>query len=224
MILVDGGTFMMGCTPEQGYDPDRIAYPVHQVKVSSFYISKYLITQQQWTDLVGRNPSIFKGPDLPVENLSWDHAQQFISCLNRVTGKKYRLPTEAEWEYAARGGKFSKGYKFSGSNNIDDVAWHHDNSDKKTHPVGTKQPNELGIYDMSGNVFEWCQDLFDCYYYERSEKVDPTGPSGFGAKHCVRGGSWFHDETERCRVSCRMSSVCHTCRDDLGFRLVLPLP
>ena len=158
MVFVKGGTFMMGATPEQGSDAGDGEKPVHSVTVSDFYIGKYEVTQAQWKAVMGKNPSHYKGENRPVERVSWYDIQKFIEKLNAKTGKRYRLPTEAEWEYAARGGNQSKGYKYSGSNDIGSVAWYTNNSGDRTHPVGQKQPNELGLYDMTGNVWEWCSD------------------------------------------------------------------
>ncbi|MBQ3247459.1 MAG: SUMF1/EgtB/PvdO family nonheme iron enzyme, partial [Alistipes sp.] len=163
MVFVKGGTFTMGATAEQGSDADSDEKPAHSVTVSNFYIGKYEVTQAQWEAVMGKNPSRFKGDNLPVERVSWNDIQKFIEKLNAKTGKRYRLPTEAEWEYAARGGNQSKGYKYSGSNDIGSVAWYTDNSSSPTHPVGQKQPNELGLYDMSGNVYEWCSDWHGSY-------------------------------------------------------------
>lgn len=140
----------------------------------SFYICKYEVTQKLWCEVMGENPSEMQGDDLPVEQVSWDDCQSFISKLNELAGKNYRLPTETEWEYACKGGKYSKGYAYSGSNDIDEVAWYDGNSEGRTHPVGQKMPNELGLYDMSGNVWEWCQDMHES-----------TG--------MCRGGSWIHN-------------------------------
>ncbi|MBQ0015371.1 MAG: formylglycine-generating enzyme family protein, partial [Bacteroidales bacterium] len=150
MVEVSGGTFKMGATSEQGSDAWNDEKPVHNVTLSSYYIGLTEVTQELWQAVMGSNPSYFKGLYRPVENVSWDDCQTFISRLNSLTGKNFRLPTEAEWEFAARGGTKSRGYKYSGSNTLDDVAWHVGNSGDKTHDVGTKAPNELGIYDMSG--------------------------------------------------------------------------
>lgn len=163
------------------------------------------------------NPSNFKGDDLPVEMVSWDDCQDFLSKLNSITGKKFRLPTEAEWEYAARGGKKSSGYQYSGSNTLGDVAWYANNSANKTHAVGTKQPNELGIYDMTGNVWEWCQDWYGSY--GDSPRINPMGAVG-GGYHVFRGGSW--DCSARlCRSSCRDFITPGNRYGYLGLRLAL---
>ncbi|HDP98542.1 MAG TPA: hypothetical protein ENN22_05075, partial [bacterium] len=154
MVFVAGGTFMMGSNE---YDNEK---PIHKVYVDDFYIGKYEVTQKQWFEIMGSNPSRFKGDNLPVERVSWNDVQEFIRKLNAKTGGNFRLPTEAEREYASRGGSRSAHFKYSGSNNVDNVAWYDNNSGRKTHPVGTKQPNELGLYDMSGNVWEWCSDWY----------------------------------------------------------------
>ena len=173
MVRVEAGTFTMGATPEME-NPNDDEMPTHQVTLTNdYYIGKYEVTQALWQAVMGYNPSEFMGDNLPVENVSWEESQEFISKLNRITGKKFRLPTEAEWEYAARGGNKSRDYQYSGSNNLSDVAWYTQNSDSKTHAVGTKQGNELGIYDMSGNVWEWCQDWKGTY--SSSSQVNPTG-------------------------------------------------
>ncbi|MBQ7951520.1 MAG: SUMF1/EgtB/PvdO family nonheme iron enzyme [Alistipes sp.] len=187
MVFVKGGTFTMGATSEQGADAYDDEKPAHSVTLSDFYIGKYEVTQAQWRAVMGSNPSSFKGDNLPVENVSWNDIQKFIQKLNTQTGKEFRLPTEAEWEYAARGGSKSRGYKYSGSNNIGDVAWYSGNSGSKTHPVGQKQPNELGIYDMSGNVWEWCSDWYGSY--SSSSQTNPKGPNS-GDYRVLRGGDW----------------------------------
>ncbi len=199
MVYVEGGTFTMGATAEQGDDADDWEKPAHRVTLSSFYICKHEVTQEEWEAVMGSNPSNFEGKHLPVERVSWEDCQTFISKLNSITGKHYRLPTEAEWEYAARGGNRSKGYKYSGSNTLGDVAWYNDNSGKKTHEVMTKSPNELGLYDMSGNVKEWCSDWFNREYYADSPNNNPKGPSS-GSSRVGRGGSWYYGATY-CRVS-----------------------
>ncbi|MBR4553277.1 MAG: formylglycine-generating enzyme family protein [Bacteroidaceae bacterium] len=218
MIAVEGGTFLMG-SPESDADAYDDEKPQHEVTLSNYYIGETEVTQELWEAVMGSNPSDFVGANLPVENVSWDDCQAFINKLNEKTGKTFRLPTEAEWEYAARGGKKSKGYTYSGSNAIGDVAWHLDNSGNTTHEVGTKQANELGIYDMSGNVWEWCQDWYGETYYENSSTTDPQGPAS-GTYRMLRGGSWI-DFARNCRVAIR---VCASpdCKDlNYGLRLVL---
>lgn len=176
MVYVAGGTFMMGATAEQDrYVRDET--PAHRVTLSGYYIGQTEVTQELWYAVMGTNPSEFTRFSLnPVENVSWDDCQEFIKKLNQLTGINFRLPTEAEWEYAARGGNKSNGYKYSGSNSIGKVAWHNGNSGYGTHKVGIKAPNELGIYDMSGNVYEWCSDWYSSSYYSSSPSTNPTGP------------------------------------------------
>ncbi|HIT14883.1 MAG TPA: SUMF1/EgtB/PvdO family nonheme iron enzyme [Candidatus Avimuribaculum pullicola] len=219
MVWVSGGTFTIGATSEQGSDADSDEKPAHSVTLSGYYIGKYEVTQKLWKAVMGSNPSYFKGDDLPVECVSWNDVQEFLRKLNRMTGKNYRLPTEAEWEYAARGGSNSSGNKYSGSNNIGSVAWYYDNSGSTTHPVGSKSPNELGIYDMSGNVLEWCQDRWASNYYSSSPQRNPQGPAS-GSYRVLRGGSWF-GSAGHCRVSRRNSISPDYWRHNLGFRLVL---
>jgi len=212
LVLVEGGTFTMGCT-DGDCNERSDELPVHQVALSSYKITKYTVTQQQWEAVMGKNPSYFKGYNLPVEQVSWDNVQEFIQKLNALTGKKYRLPTEAEWEYAARGGKLSKGYKYSGSDDINTVAWYTENT---THPVGTKAPNELGIYDMSGNVFEWCSDWYGTY--SEGAQTNPPGPET-GTWRIIRGGSYLNFGEYVCRVSFRIGTQPNNYRNDFGFRL-----
>ena len=218
MVKVEGGTFTMGATSEQGSDVDDDEKPTHSVTLSSFYLCKYEVTQALWQAVMGDNPSNFKGDNLPVEQVSWNDCQTFISRLNNLTGRKFRLPTEAEWEYAARGGNRSRGYKYSGSNTHPDVAWYDANSGRRTHPVGTKSPNELGLYDMSGNVREWCSDWKGSYSASSSKKCNS---SSRGSYRVYRGGCWNSFFTD-----CRSSSRFNFARDyrsdyDLGLRLAL---
>ena len=217
MIAVKGGTFTMGCTSEQGGNCYNSEKPTHSVTLSDYYIGKFEVTQELWQAVMGSNPSYFKGNNLPVEKVSWNDVQEFITKLNQKTGANFRLPTEAEWEYAARGGNKSREYKYSGSNNIGYVAWYTDNSGSKTHQVGTKPPNELGIYDMSGNVCEWCQDWYG--NYSSGSQTNPTGPSS-GSHRVLRGGSW-RSSAGRCRVSDRNASNPVNGDGIIGFRLVL---
>ena len=212
MIKVEGGTFQMGS--ENGYGSEK---PVHSVTLSGYYIGETEVTQELWKAVMGSNPSIWKGDNLPVENVTWDDCQEFISKLNQKTGRRFALPTEAQWEFAARGGNKSQGYEYSGSNNIDDVAWYWDNSSVQTHLVGTKLANELGLYDMSGNVCEWCADWYDGY--SSSSQKDPTGPET-GSFRVYRGGNWL-DRASYCRSACRGDGNPGCSDDELGLRLVL---
>ena len=215
MVHVEGGTFTMGATSEQGSDAYSDEEPAHQVTLSSFSIGRYEVTQEEWEAVMGSNPSYFKGMKLPVEYVSWDDCQDFIRKLNELTGKQFRLPTEAEWEYAARGGNKSRGYKYAGGSDLGSVAWYEDNSGGNTHEVGQKQPNELGLHDMSGNVWEWCQDWYGSY--GSSSQKNPQGSSS-GSHRVHRGGSWYCYAGD-CRVSNRGSDAPDYRNDDLGFRL-----
>ena len=218
MVGVEGGTFTMGATSEQGTsDPYDDEYPTHDVTLSDFAIGETEVTQELWQAVMGSNPSSFSGTNLPVEEVSWNDCQTFITKLNQLTGKNFRLPTEAEWEYAARGGNKSKGYKYAGSNTLSDVAWYGDNSSSKTHPVQQKQANELGLYDMSGNVYEWCQDWFGGY--SSSAQTNPTGPVS-GSYRVGRGGSWS-GSAKYCRVSLRYDYTPTNYFSYLGLRLAL---
>lgn len=222
MVYVDGGTFMMGSDAPYAYNDEK---PVHQVTLSSFYIGCYEVTQEEWEAIMGENPSKNKGARLPVENVTWGDCQNFIMRLNEKTGRHFRLPTEAEWEYAARGGKDSRGYRFSGGNDIDPVAWYEANSMGMTHDVGLKAPNELGLYDMTGNVREWCQDLAGNYGSEA--QLNPTGPSTSSQIYVVRGAGFSSKEVGEngglYRVTNRQSSANSTTgkAGSLGFRLVM---
>ena len=271
MVKVQGGTFTMGSTSEQGSDASDYEKPTHRVTLSNYYIGETEVTQQLWKAVMGNNPSDFgpketnvakcsydsfvadakqlnaKKPGTvriptrqewdaamvttegslkrPVENVSWDDCQEFIRRLNQLTGRNFRLPTEAEWEFAARGGVKSRGYRYSGSNNIGTVAWYDEiaryksesSPDYGTHNVKPKQPNELGLYDMSGNVKEWCSDWFGDY--SSVAQTNPKGASS-GSHRVSRGGSWFLNAW-RCRVSYRdYCSPSHR-GFDLGLRLAL---
>ena len=187
MVYVAGGTFQMGSN-----DGDDDEKPVHSVTLSDYYIGQTEVTQELWQAVMGSNPSDFKGAKNPVNNVSWNDCQEFIIKLNRLTGGRFRLPTEAEWEYAARGGNKSRGYKYSGSDYLGSVAWYKDNSGREVHPVGSKSANELGLYDMSGNVFEWCSDRFGDY--PSSPQTNPTGASS-GSERVARGGSYLNVES-----------------------------
>ena len=221
MVNVEGGTFTMGATPEQGDDATNFEKPAHQVTLSSFSIGQTEVTQALWLAVMGTNPSEFTGNlQNPVEMVSWDDCQEFITRLNMLTGKSFRLPTEAEWEYAARGGNKSQGNKYAGSSNIDEVCWYTDNSDATTHAVAIKSPNELELYDMSGNVYERCQDwYYEDYSYISGEQINPTGPDS-GTLRVMRGGSYMID-ANRCRVSRRGYITPTLKRNYIGLRLAL---
>jgi len=211
MIPVEGGTFQMGSN-DGGSDEK----PMHSVTLSNYYIGQTEVTQTLWKAVMGNNPSFSKGDNRPVEDVSWNDCQTFISKLNSLTGQHFRLPTEAEWEFAARGGNRSQGYQYSGSNTIGDVAWA-EYSSSKTHPVGTKQANELGIYDMSGNVQEWCQDWYGSY--SSSAQTNPTGPTS-GSYRVNRGGSWYSGYRD-CRSADRNINYPDDRCGLIGLRLVL---
>ena len=203
MVLVKGGTYMMG-DPNGDWDNKDCNEVPHKVTLSSFYICKYEVTEALWTAVMGSNPSRHPlGDNYPVEQVSWYDCQDFVEKLSELTGRHFRLPTEAEWEYAARGGQRSRGYRYSGSYNLDEIGWHLGNAkpnsrsslgDKKE--VGTKKPNELGLYDMTGNVNEWCQDKHNNDYYRHSPTTNPQGPdrSSFKDNRCIRGGSVWDDD------------------------------
>ncbi|HHV37555.1 MAG TPA: SUMF1/EgtB/PvdO family nonheme iron enzyme [Candidatus Cloacimonetes bacterium] len=232
MIFVEGGTFMMGSS--DGYDDEK---PIHEVSLSSFMISQYEVTQKEWLEVMGSNPSSFKGSHRPVENVSWHDAIDYcnkrsvkegltpcysgsgnnIACNWDANG--YRLPTEAEWEYAARGGNKSSGYEYAGSNTLSDVAWYYGNSGDKTHQVGQKSPNELGIYDMSGNVREWCWDWYGESFYEKSPIRDPRGSTSWRGR-VLRGGSWKSRLDLYCMVAYRSTNTPIVASNGSGFRVV----
>jgi len=215
MVFIQGGTFQMG--GNDGGDDEK---PVHSVTINNFYMGKYEVTQKQWQEIMGNNPSYFKNCDnCPVESVSWNDVQDFIRKLNEKTGKNYRLPTEAEWEYAARGGNKSRGFTYSGSNKVGEVGWYDGNSGSKTHPVGQKQANEIGLYDMTGNVWEWCSDWYRSDYYKSSSSSNPKGPTDSSFR-VLRGGSWY-SKPARQRVSYRYHDVGYPSnRSDVdGFRI-----
>ena len=218
MVSVRGGEFKMGATDEQGNDKYESETPVHKVKLHDFKIGETVVTQGLWKAVMGSNPSQFKGSDdLPVEQVSWEDAQKFIGKLNQETGRTFRLPTETEWEYAARGGRKSMGYKYSGSKKLDDVAWYGEQSGGQTYPVKWKNPNELGLYDMSGNVWEWCQDWYGDY--SKETQTNPQGPAK-GEKRVRRGGG-YDREARACRVTSRSCASANFKNNNQGFRIVL---
>ncbi|MBR4829717.1 MAG: SUMF1/EgtB/PvdO family nonheme iron enzyme [Muribaculaceae bacterium] len=223
MVHVEGGTFMMGAN-----EGDKNAYPdekpAHGVTLSDYWIGETQVTQALWVEVMGENPSKFKGnPNLPVESVSWEDCMVFIRKLNKLTGLEFHLPTEAQWEFAAREGNIGKDkrYLYAGSYDAFHIAWFEDNSGKKPHPVGQLAPNELGLYDMSGNVWEWCNDWYDNNYseYSNSTTVNPIGPE-LGTHKVVRGGSWG-DNAAGCRVSCRLINRPTFKGSNLGLRLAL---
>lgn len=228
MVYVEGGTFTMGCTSDQGGECQSDESPTRQTTVSSFYIGMLEVTQGQWEKVMGT--SIFQqqskagstatygtGADYPMYYVSWEEAKEFCTRLSRQTGKTYRLTYEAEWEYAARGGKKNEGTKYSGGWSIDDVAWYTSNSSSSTHPCGTKRPNALGIYDMSGNVIEWCEDWYGSQYLQYDNN-NPKGASS-GPNRVIRGGSKSY-EAKGCRVTYRNKITPSGRYSDLGFRVV----
>ena len=225
MVPVEKGSFQMG-----SWNGESGETPVHTVTIShDYWMGETEVTQELWEAVMGSNvrlqrdkadtswPLRGEGANFPMYYISWKECQSFVKKLSSLTGQEFRLPTEAEWEYAARGGMKSRGYTYSGSNSIDEVAWYTSNSNDKTHPVKSKKPNELGLYDMSGNVWEWCQDWYGKEYYSSSPSTDPAGPSS-GSGRVNRGGGWYY-YAERCRVAYRIDGN-PDCRDiALGLRL-----
>jgi len=217
MIKVEGGTYEMGSNT--GVKNER---PPHQVSVNGFYIGKYEVTQSEWQQVMGSNPSFFKGCDsCPVEEVSPEQVDAFLLKMNQRTGKHYRLPTEAEWEYASLGGIKTKGYRYSGSDSLEEVGWIAGNADNRTHPVGQKKPNELGLYDMSGNVWELCSDWWAPSYYKRSTVANPRNDKK-ALFRVARGGSWRSEEF-RCYSKARNRNVYDHHKQNGGFRIVLDL-
>ncbi len=222
MIFVEGGDFDMGGSDPEALDREK---PVHRVRVSSFCMAQYPVTQTLWESIMNsENPSRFKGDSRPVEQVSWEDAQQFIKRLNDLTNQSYRLPTEAEWEFAARGGRYSEGFLYAGSDKLKEVGWYDENSGSETQPVGQKLANELGIFDLSGNVYEWCEDRYrGSEYYEvcanQGTVEDPQGPES-GANRVIRGGNWSNI-ARGCRVSYRSGHSPGYRYSGIGFRLVV---
>lgn len=220
MVPVEGGTFNMGATQEQGNDAGTDEKPAHRVMLASFSIGKYEVTQEEWKAVMGNNPSHFKGSKRPVEQVSWNDCLVFIEKLNTMTGRHFRLPTEAEWEYAARGGSKSKSNKFAGSNNAEEVAWYNYNSDNETHEVGKKHANELGLFDMAGNVWEWCSDHKVNYENGSANEASANEISlnQADSNRVNRGGSWRSSE-KLCRVSFRFDDDATERFNTVGLRL-----
>ena len=241
MVEVSEGSFLMGATYEQIDGASANEFPVHQVTLSGFSIGQTEVTQELWVAVMGSNPSWFNGtgnPDYdsnhsyfdaginlrrPVESVSWDDCQEFIAKLNEMTGENFRLPTEAEWEFAARGGNKSRNFIYAGSNDVNNVAWYYynipslpDTEGWGPQTVATKAPNELGIYDMSGNVWEYCQDFYGDYTAD--SQVDPTGPAS-GDFRINRGSSWYDNHVEYCRVAQRRMVPPNEHYAAYGFRL-----
>ena len=209
----------------KSYDNEK---PIHRVNLREFLIGKYAVTQAQYQAVMGNNPSNFKGVQNPVEKVSWHDAIAFCQKLSQKTGQQVRLLTEAEWEYAAKGGNQSKGYEYAGSNNLDEVGWYYDNTGSKTHPVGQRKANELGIYDMSGNVWEWCLDVWHDRYKGKPDHLKNNGNEPWGemnldknddCSHLLRGGSWSN-HAWHCRSACRVISNARLQRSNIGFRVV----
>lgn len=219
MKYVEGGSFIMGVLDNE----DKTYYEEitsHLVKLDSYYIGETQVTQALWRAVMGNNPSCVKGNQLPVEQVSWDDCQEFIKRLNSLTGKSFSLPTEAQWEFAARGGNKSRGFLYSGSNILDEVAWYDGNSNSQIHQVATKKANEIGLYDMTGNVWEWCNDWYDGDYYEYSPQNNPQGPASGDGSRVKRGCAW-NCLAWCCRVPYRGSYYPDDRDYDIGFRLSL---
>ena len=218
MVFVKGGTYTMGATPEQASDAKANEKPAHKVTLSDYYIGETEVTQALWVAVLGGdNPSEYKAPGMPVELVSLEDCELFVEKLNALTGLKFRIPTEAEWEFAARGGTKSRGYKYAGSNDIGSVAWYESNSDNKTHPVKLKAPNELGLYDMTGNVWEWCCDGYGPY--SSAAQTNPKVSDDNADANVTRGAS-FSNEPKDCRISIRSFSPGYI-SPGLGFRIAM---
>ncbi len=217
MVKVEGGTFLMGATIKQDKYADNDEKPVHHVTLSDYFIGQTEVTQELWQAVMGNNPSFFKCRNCPVEQISWEDCQAFLGKLRELTGLPFRLPTEAEWEYAARGGNKSRNYKYSGSNKIEEVAWCEANSNNRTHKVGTKVANELGLYDMNGNVAEWCNDWYG--EYRDFPQMNPKGTEG-KEQRVYRGRAWNYTG-ESMRISHRNCDYPKQASFNIGFRLAL---
>jgi len=214
LTMVKGGWFSMGSDSRDAGTDEK---PIHKVFIDDFFIGTYEVTQSEWELIMGSNPAYFNQPEKPVEQVSWYEVQEYITKLNLKTGKHYRLPTEAEWEYAAKGGQEGRGYRYSGSNESEEVGWSITNSSDITHHIGAKKPNELGVYDMSGNVFEWCNDMYDGFYYINSPERNPKGGT-IAKDRVIRGGSWKNNSNVE-RTSFRGNIAAESRRNTTGFRL-----
>jgi sulfatase modifying factor 1 len=219
MIKIEGGSFTMGCFNPQDTECYFWEKPRHNITISTFYVCKFDVTQKEWKALMGATPAAKYCAECPVVNVTWFDAQLFINKLNQLSGKNYRLPTEAEWEYTAKGGNKSHGYKYAGGDEALTVAWYDSVISREVHPVGQKAPNELGMYDMSGNVWQWCSDWFNEKYYSSSPSNNPSGPSTATKDRVVRGGSWWGPRRD-CRVANRDKFPPDSKDDDVGFRVV----
>jgi formylglycine-generating enzyme required for sulfatase activity len=218
MVYIEGGTFYMGCTQQNPGECSEDEAPVHPVTLSTFSIGRFEVTQAQWVAIMGSNPSNFNTcPNCPVEQVNWYDCQNFITKLSTITGERYGLPTEAQWEYAARGGPKQERFKYAGGDSSNDVAWHNGNSNSESHPVGGKSKNAGGLFDMSGNVWEWCSDWANGKYYKNSPQKNPKGPDN-GSSRVLRGGSWISN-SEVCRVSSRFSYAPGNRNINIGFRV-----
>ena len=217
MVEIDGGAFSMGATYEQCSDAYEWEKPVHRVTLSNYFILQHPVTQEQWDAVMPSNPSFNRGKSLPVDSVSWDDCIQFIDALNELSGLTFKLPTEAQWEFAARGGNKHRDLKFSGCNNLDMVGWYEMNSDCVTQPIRHKQANEIGLFDMSGNVWEWCDDWYDVY--DKNNVTNPVGATS-GTRKVLRGGC-CNSNAICCRVSYRIGRNVKYKDRAVGFRLVL---
>ena len=224
MIAIEGGSFIMGSNSK---DSNRDQKPAHKVTLSDYYIGQTEVTQELWKAIMGSNPSEFEGKNMPVDSVTWEACQVFVSRLNKIfhdNGKltnefQFHLPSEAQWEFAAKGGNKSKGYRYAGSNNINEVAWTRENADDMTHPVASKLPNELGLYDMSGNVWEWVQDYYDAY--DNLDKVNPSAITKNTGKVIKRGGSWYYAPEHYFTTTFRYGYYTSISDSSIGIRLCL---
>lgn len=221
MVWVEGGTFSMGSNSDKASSAER---PAHEVTISGFHMGKFEVNQQLFQEVMGWDHSYFAGEGFPVNNVSWMNVQRFVERLSAMTGKNFRLPTEAEWEYAAKGGLLSKGYNYSGSNNIDEVAWYAGNGERRLHPSGKKKPNELGFYDMTGNLWEFCHDDADISPYPDGPRINPLVGTfekvDSRRAKITRGGGYEFDEDESL-VFRRDGATPNVRMPDIGFRLVM---